>query len=267
MERTILLVDDDPVNRDVVQRRLEREGYVVDTADSGALALELLSVQRFDLIILDVLMPEMDGTEVLRRIKADPRFNKTPVMMLSSSDDRSLVIQCLELGASDYLHKPLNMALAKTRIERCFIRRPAHVARDAKAVHKGSRILIVDDDEVNRDLLVQRVGRIGHVPTAVGSGEEALAALENDGFDLVLLDIIMPEMNGIEVLKAIKSDPRFRGIFVIMVSAEDSAKIMLECLELGADDYITKPFDAVFLRTRINSCLDFKKFGVVGGLG
>jgi class 3 adenylate cyclase len=122
-----------------------------------------------------------------------------------------------------------------------------------------SRILVVDDTETNRDLLCRRLIREGHFVDAVGDGQAALARLAEDDFDLVLLDLIMPRMNGFEVLCRIKADPRTRDIPVIMISALDEFDSVVRCIEAGAEDYLPKPFNPVLLRARINAGLEKKR--------
>ena len=122
-----------------------------------------------------------------------------------------------------------------------------------------AHVLIVDDLEVNRDLLARRVQRLGHTIAFAASGREALVRLRATSFDLVLLDITMPDMDGYEALAQIKSDPSLAPIPVVMVTALDGVDSVVRCLELGAEDYITKPFNPVVLRARIESSLNKKR--------
>ena len=112
----ILVVDDVPDNRDVLVRRLTRQGHLVETAQNGADALAQLAASPFDLVLLDIMMPEMDGYEVLRRVKSDTQLQTLPVIMISALDEMDSVVRCIEMGASDYLSKPFNPVLLKARI-------------------------------------------------------------------------------------------------------------------------------------------------------
>jgi len=112
----ILVVDDGAENRDVLRRRLERSGYAVETAEQGRRALELLAQRRFDLVLLDVLMPELDGFAVLEAIKGDPKLRDIPVIMISALDDMPGIVRCIERGAEDFLHKPFDPVLLRARI-------------------------------------------------------------------------------------------------------------------------------------------------------
>ena len=120
-------------------------------------------------------------------------------------------------------------------------------------------VLVVDDNEMNRDLLARRLLREGHCVRVASGGREALALLRSESYDLVLLDIMMPEMNGYEVLQQLKADAQWREIPVVMISALDELDSVVRCLEAGAEDYLPKPFEPVILRARVNACLEKKR--------
>src|SRR4030095_1179904 len=115
----ILIVDDNESNRDMLSRRLQHQGYDVCIADSGHKALTLLNTQEVDLILLDVMMPEMDGCEVLLKLKEDGRWRDLPVIMISALDEIESVVRCIERGAEDYLPKPFDPVLLRARIGAC----------------------------------------------------------------------------------------------------------------------------------------------------
>lgn len=123
----------------------------------------------------------------------------------------------------------------------------------------GAHLLVVDDLEVNRDLLARRVRRLGHAADMAENGRAALDMLADGDWDLVLLDITMPEMDGYETLRRIKNDAALAHIPVIMISAIDETDSVVRCIELGADDYLTKPFNPVILQARIESSLNKKR--------
>jgi two-component system, sensor histidine kinase ChiS len=121
----LLIVDDLEANRDVLSRRLRRQGYVVATAENGPLALEMMQVNTFDLVLLDIMMPGMDGYEVLRRLKADQALRHIPVIMISALSELDAAVRCIEMGAEDYLPKPFNPTLLKARIGACLVKKRA----------------------------------------------------------------------------------------------------------------------------------------------
>jgi DNA-binding response OmpR family regulator len=145
----ILIVDDNESNRDMLSRRLQHQGYDVCIADSGHKALTLLNTREVDLILLDVMMPEMDGCEVLLKLKEDGRWRDLPVIMISALDEIGSVVRCIERGAEDYLPKPFDPVLLRARIGAClekkrlrdqevlYLRDVGHVTHAAAAVEAG----------------------------------------------------------------------------------------------------------------------------------
>jgi DNA-binding response OmpR family regulator len=145
----ILIVDDNESNRDMLSRRLQHQGYDVCIADSGHKALTLLNTREVDLILLDVMMPEMDGHDVLKELKADSRWRDIPVIMISALDEIESVVRCIERGAEDYLPKPFDPVLLRARIGAClekkrlrdqevlYLRDVGHVTHAAAAVEAG----------------------------------------------------------------------------------------------------------------------------------
>jgi len=121
---------------------------------------------------------------------------------------------------------------------------------------EGGHLLVVDDDPANLDLLSRRLTRQGYEITTAGGGQEALDLLDQQNFDLVILDMLMPGINGLQVLKQLKSDPERRAIPVIMISALDSTDRVVECIALGAEDYVFKPFNPILLRARVSAALE-----------
>jgi sigma-B regulation protein RsbU (phosphoserine phosphatase) len=127
-----------------------------------------------------------------------------------------------------------------------------------KIVTRSGDLLVVDDNEMNRDMLSRRLQRQGHTVSVAANGREGLAMLATCQFDLILLDIMMPEMNGYEMLAHLKADPVLRHIPVIMITAVDEIESIAKCIELGAEDYLPKPFNPVLLKARIGASLEKK---------
>jgi DNA-binding response OmpR family regulator len=124
------------------------------------------------------------------------------------------------------------------------------------ALGEGGELLVVDDDPANLDLLSRRLTRQGYEVTTAGGGQEALDLLDQQDFDLVILDMLMPGINGLQVLRQLKSDPERRAIPVMMISALDSTDRVVECIALGAEDYIFKPFNPILLKARVSAALE-----------
>jgi adenylate cyclase len=157
---TILVVDDNADNRDMLARRLRRQGYEVLTAAGGTSAFETISATPVDLVLLDVMMPDLDGYAVLQRLKADPALRDIPVLMISALDDMDSVVRCIQLGAEDYLGKPFDPVLLQARIGACLEKKRLH---DQETRHRREL------DELNRTLearvaeqvaQLERLGRI-----------------------------------------------------------------------------------------------------------
>jgi sigma-B regulation protein RsbU (phosphoserine phosphatase) len=125
--------------------------------------------------------------------------------------------------------------------------------------HAPGRLLVVDDTEMNRDLLARRLGALGHEVTVAENGRKALDLLSERDFDLVLLDIMMPELDGYQVLEQMHGDDSLRHVPVIMISAVDEVESVVRCIELGAADYLSKPFNPVLLRARVGATLERKR--------
>lgn len=128
------------------------------------------------------------------------------------------------------------------------------------AVRVAAKLLVVEDDGLNREILHRRLQKLGHHIVEATNGREALARLKEGSFDLVLLDILMPDMDGFQALEFIKADPRLKHIPVIMLTALDDVESTVRCIEAGAEDYVPKPFNPVVLRARINASLEKKRF-------
>jgi sigma-B regulation protein RsbU (phosphoserine phosphatase) len=126
------------------------------------------------------------------------------------------------------------------------------------SAHPG-RILVADDDESNREMLLRRLARLGHTVSVAENGRQALDLLAGEDFDLMLLDLQMPELNGYQVLEHLRADATLRDLPVIVLSASDNTSRIALCIEMGAADYLTKPFEPVLLRARIDSCLEKKR--------
>lgn len=252
MLRTILVVDDNELNREVLSRRLELEQYKVITAENGQQAMDILSIEAPDAMLLDINMPVMDGYAVLEKMKESAKLKVIPVMMVTALNDMPAVVKCIQGGARDYITKPFDPALLRGRVERLLAQRRsvADPAEDPSALIEGN-VLVVDDNELNRDVLARRLVEYGLTVTKVGSGKEALEAVKTTKFDLIMLDIMMPGMDGYKVLEALKSDRATKKIAVLMISSVEDYESIKRALQLGAADYVVKPFDNYLLRARV----------------
>lgn len=260
-QHSVLVVDDDPLNCQFVSRRLAHEGYVASTASGGIAALEMMKRQRFNLVLLDLDMPGLNGLDTLRRIRANASWSTTVVIVLSAHNDKASIKQCLAAGAEDFLVKPLVMPLVRDRIERFLQPLTAPMAQADAAVESPhrARILVVDDDVLNAQLISRQLENRGYIVLGATSGEQAIQRLTNEPIDLVLLDVNMPGMTGTDVLKYIRGREVTRRLPVIMVTAAHDVATMLECIDHGIDGYITKPISFAALHNSIVSSIGAHK--------
>ncbi|MGK7876539.1 MAG: SpoIIE family protein phosphatase [Xenococcaceae cyanobacterium] len=161
--------------------------------------------------------------------------------------------------------KPLNIALESTNVDSAMVEEVASTIRSLEennpteqVTHQGT-ILVIDDNEANRELLSRRLEQEGYKVAKAVNGRQALQMIATEDYDLILLDIMMPEMNGYEMLKYLKAHEKWRHIPVIMISALDELDSVVKCIEMGAEDYLPKPFNPVLLRARIGACLEKKR--------
>jgi signal transduction histidine kinase/DNA-binding response OmpR family regulator len=203
---TLLAIDDDATARDLVRRFMEREGYSVHTAASGAQGLDLARKIKPDAITLDVLMPEMDGWSVLAKLKADPELADIPVVMLTMVDDQQMGYA---LGANDYMTKPIDRE------------RLATLLRRYRCADPPCSLLLVEDDEDTRVMMRRMLEREGWLVEEAENGRVALEKAAQKAPELVLLDLLMPEMDGFQFIDTFRRDARWKEVPVIVVTAKE----------------------------------------------
>ncbi|KAB0681414.1 PAS domain-containing hybrid sensor histidine kinase/response regulator [Aureimonas leprariae] len=220
----VLAVDDDPSSRDLVSRFLTREGFIVRTASDGLSGLETARAVRPDVILLDVTMPRMDGWSVLTALKGDAELSAIPVVMLTVIDQHSLGFA---LGASDYLLKPVQWGQLRKVLDRF-------------APNENALVLAVDDD---RDLLARMRGvleKAGLGVLTAENGREALALLETRTPDLILTDLVMPEMDGFAFIRAVRARPATRGVPIVVLTSKNLSRQEFQDLRRDTDTVLSK---------------------------
>jgi CheY-like chemotaxis protein len=202
----VLVIDDDADARDLMRRFLAREGFDTLTAADGSEGLRLARQFKPNLITLDVMMPRMDGWGVLKELQADPALAAIPVVMLSILDEQE---KGFALGAADYLVKPFNRERLRAILAR------------HRRVASGGRVLIVEDDDATRTLLRDMLLKEGCTVDVAEDGIAALARVEAEPPDLVLLDLMMPRMDGFQFVEAIRAKPGLADIPIVVLTAKD----------------------------------------------
>ncbi|MCA9710381.1 MAG: response regulator [Myxococcales bacterium] len=201
----VLVIDDDPMVQDVIGRALMRHGFKVAAAHNGRTGLQYARERRPDAIVLDVMMPGLDGRGVLTSLKGDPETAEIPVVMLTILEQSDVGFA---LGAADFLIKPVRSQRLATVLHR--------YCRSQQA-----QVLVIDDDPAAREIMRRTLESSGHRVTVAENGQRGIAALRRMVPDLVLLDLMMPVMDGFGVLEYIRGDPRLDQVPVVVVTAKD----------------------------------------------
>jgi CheY-like chemotaxis protein/HPt (histidine-containing phosphotransfer) domain-containing protein len=250
----VLIVDDNPTNRRVMLKALRAWGLEPHEAADGGAALTALreaaeAGQAFQLVLLDDLLPDMDGLSVAGAIRADRGLSGTRIILLTSLGVRGDAARCRQLGLAGYLSKPLKQSQLLDAImlvmgARSDAAAPQLVTQHTVAEHRRPRlrVLLAEDNAVSRLVATRILENGGHRVVAVENGREALAALERDDYDLVLMDVQMPEMDGFEATQAVRArEGGTRHTPVVGLTAHAMKGDRERCLEAGMDDYLSKP--------------------------
>jgi PAS domain S-box-containing protein len=203
---TVLVVDDDATARDLMHRYLEREGFQTVMAEGGEEGLQLARERRPDVITLDVMMPKMDGWAVLQEIKSDARLRDIPVIMVTIVDDKSLGYT---LGADDYMTKPVEREQLSA------------VLQKYRCPHPPCPVLLVEDDETTRSMMRSMLERDGWCVTEAANGEEGLEKINESGANVILLDLMMPQMDGFEFIAHLRANEDTRDVPVVVITAKE----------------------------------------------
>ena len=249
----VLIIDDNPTNRCILRKVTERWQMLPEEAASGAEGCKKLeesfaSGHPYRLVLLDQQMPGMDGLEVVRRVRAETKWKHTAIMMLTSADQGLARAKCLELGVGTCLLKPvkpsdlllsIRKVLGKPEAE---MLTPASASRDLIAA-LPLHILLAEDNPVNQRLAIALLEKAGHRVSLAGNGAEAVSQWREGHFDLILMDVQMPEMDGFEATRRIRHQEHTTGRHVPIVATTAHAMTgdRERCLQAGMDEYLSKP--------------------------
>ena len=261
----VLIVDDNEINRRILSEQVARWGMTATLAAGGRAAIDAMTAaaaagRPIQLVLLDANMPDMDGFAVAEAIAADPSLTSATVMMLTSSGEYGDQSRCAEFGIAEYLTKPVYSADLLVAIERALGARPsAPAAPQPVRARAGTlamapgdrraRVLLVEDNIVNQQVAAGLLTRRGHQVTMANHGVEALARLEEDTFDIVLMDLQMPVMGGLDATLAIRAREAASGthVRVVAMTAHAMTGDRQRCLDAGMDGYLSKPIDPQML--------------------
>ena len=206
---TILVIDDDPVARELLERYLSKDGFTVRTATGGKEGIALAKILKPDAITLDVMMPDMDGWAVLTTLKADPDLADIPIIMLTMVAEKNLGFS---LGASDYMVKPIDRNRLTAMMERY---------RTHAATCPPCRVLLVEDDTATREMMRRTLEKTGMTVIEAENGQVALQKMDGNTPCIIMLDLMMPVMDGFEFAVELRKKEEWRAIPVIVLTAKD----------------------------------------------
>jgi PAS domain S-box-containing protein len=257
-EVRVLVVDDNATNRRILELMLKRWGMLPKSVKSGAEAIvELLKAsansKQYKLIITDVLMPEMDGFSFVERVRQEPKLSTAKIMMLTSAGQRGDAARCEELGISAYATNPVRQSELQNVIFRLLVEKEEagplitrYSLATSQSADKSLRVLVAEDNAVNQKLVARLLEKRGHIVKIVENGREVLESLEQETYDLILMDVQMPEMDGFEASSELRQREKQTGRHtpVIALTAHAMKGDRERCLEAGMDGYLSKPIRA-----------------------
>jgi len=269
MSARILVVDDVPANVKLLEARLSAEYFDVVTAYNGAEALAVCERAECDIVLLDVMMPELDGLEVCRQLKSNPLTHHIPVVMVTALDQPSDRVRGLEAGADDFLTKPVTdialvsrvRSLARLKMVTDELRMRAVTSKEIGLQNpereavletgRNGRVLIVDDRPSSYERLAATLSVEHTVDVEVNPSEALFRAAESD-YDLIIVSLALKDFDGLRLCSQIRSLERTRNIPVLAIAEADSTAQLARGLEIGVNDYLLRPVDRneMLARTR-----------------
>jgi CheY-like chemotaxis protein len=253
----VLICDDNLTARQILNDMCSLFSFETTEAASGHEALSELEKAEngspYELVLMDWRMPGMDGIETTRRIKENPKLSNIPVLLVSAYGREEIKRQAEDAGIEGFLIKPVNPSLLYDTIMEIFgeeisltARTPVQITDKSEALKsiEGARILLVEDNLINQQVATEFLEQAGFVVTVANNGKQGVQAVKMSKFDLVLMDIQMPEMDGHEATRIIRKEPGFESLPVVALTAHAMAGEREKCLNLGMNDYLSKPIKA-----------------------
>jgi two-component system cell cycle response regulator len=274
MSARILVVDDVEANVKLLEAKLSSEYFDVLSAYNGRTALEIADSELPDVILLDVMMPRMDGFEVCRRLKANPRTADVPVVMVTALSDVANRLRGLEVGADDFLTKPVNdialfarvrsLARLKRMMEEWRLREEIcgrFAGRDIAAAEDGGRavIVIVEEDRFSAAQMAETLRSVGHSVTCAAGCADAHGLVDGET-ELVILSLSMPGSDPLRLVSRCRANEALRQLPILLIAEEiDLIRVAKGLVDLGANDYLIRPVDRQELVARTNTQLRRKR--------
>ena len=257
-QQTILVIDDSPTFRAELGAALEAANYAVVMASNGEEGLQIADNIRPTAIVVDSVMPGIEGGTVIRRVRLDAALRAIPCILLTASEDHGAELRALDAGADAFVRKE-DLELVLARIY-AVLRGTSLEPVGAGSLLGPKRILAVDDSPSYLNELLTVLRGEGYDVVPARSGEEGVEMLIAQQFDCILLDLLMPGMDGIETCRRIKASQVLRDVPLIMLTAAEDRRAMIEALASGADDFISKSSELEVLKARVRAQLRRKQF-------
>ncbi len=258
---TVLVIDDSATFREELKEAFEDVGYVVVTATTGEEGLRMAADLRPGAVVVDGVLPGIDGQTVVRRMRLDAVLRGTPCLLLTASEERDAELRALDSGVDAFVRKDADLGIIRARL--AAILRSAVGMRTSlgpRSLLGPKKVLVADDSTTDLHRLGDVLRDEGYDVLLAGSGEEALALLDVQSVDCILLDLLMPGIGGPEACARIKAAPALRDTPLIMLAAVDDRETMIRVLAGGADDFITKSGDLAVLKARVLAQIRRKQF-------
>jgi CheY-like chemotaxis protein len=239
-QKHILIVEDDAFLGDVLVQKFSGAGFNVKLTRDGAEGLAALGAVRPDIILLDLLMPRMDGHEFLERKNADRALADIPVLVISNLGQPNEIERALRLGAKDYIIKSeFDPDEVVEKVE-AYLSGNVTAGGAARRFRPGTKVVVVEDDKLLSDLLAKRLASEGCVFYHAIDRVEALSIIRDTRPDIVVLDILLPDADGFEILRTIKADPETASVPILLLSNLGQDKDIEKGKQLGAENYLVK---------------------------
>ena len=259
--KTVLVIDDSATLRDELTKALEPAGYIVLTAGSGEEGLQVAANQRPDAVLVDGILPGIDGATLIRRVRLDAALRGIPCLLLTASEDKGSELRALDAGADAFVRKEEGAAVILARLA-AVLRGAASpkLIEDTANLLGPKKILAVDDSMTYLQELADALRGEGYDVILAHSGEEAIELLAVQSVDCILLDLLMPGLGGQETCRRIKTTQIVRDVPLVMLTAMEDREAMIRGLGAGADDYISKSSEFEVLKARVRAQIRRKQF-------
>jgi len=276
LKSKILIVDDEPLNVKLLSAMIPSDKYDTVLAYNGEDALKIVSDLPPDLILLDIMMPGLNGYEITRILKSDPESSNIPIVLVTALGGADYEIKGLEAGADEFLNKPVNKIelLARTKsllllsqykeqikARTCSIKSFSDQEKDRNYTKNEidlPTILVVEDNKIDVKLIQRYLQGEPYKIKLAKDGEEAIFCAQQEQIDVILLDLILPKKNGFEVCSTLKEMKTTQNIQIVAITGLSDLDSKIKGIQLGVDDYLVKPVNMHVLRTRVKSLIKKK---------